>query len=105
MKIRIKTYNDKLPSYLTVGKEYLVVDKLSENVVSCISDDGFRFDACIKGSSQRLNGGSWEVVECIEHKFLNTTNLCIICGKSKSEFIAEKVKAQQDELKIWKELQ
>lgn len=61
MKIRIKTYNGELPSYLTVGKEYVVMDKLSECVVSCISDDGFRFDACINGSSQRLNGGSWGV--------------------------------------------
>lgn len=43
-------------------------------------------------------------MKCVEHKFLNTTNLCIICGKSKSEFITEKVKAQQDELKKWKEL-
>ena len=62
MKIRIKVYNGELPSYLTVGKEYVVMDKISDHVVSCISDDGFRFDACINGSSQRLNGGSWEVV-------------------------------------------
>jgi len=62
MKIRIKNHNGELPSYLTVGKVYTVVDKLSDSVVSCISDDGFRFDACINGSSQRLNGGSWEVV-------------------------------------------
>ena len=62
MKIKIKSFNGDLPIYLTVGKVYTVVDKLSDSVVSCISDDGFRFDACIDGSSQRLNGGSWEVV-------------------------------------------
>lgn len=63
MKVRIKSFNGELPSYLTLGKEYEVVDNLSEHVVSCIGDDGFRFDACINGISQRLNGGSWEIVD------------------------------------------
>ena len=48
---------------MTEGKEYLVIEEVSENIVSCVSDDGFRFDACIKGESQRLNGGSWEIVK------------------------------------------
>lgn len=65
MKIKIKNFNGELPSYLTLGKEYLVIEKLSEHIVSCISDDGFRFDACVNGESQRLNGGSWEVVNDI----------------------------------------
>ena len=61
MKIRIKTYNGELPSYLAEGKVYEVIwlnyfgdpviDRdsggyLAISIVNCIS----------------LNGGSWEVV-------------------------------------------
>lgn len=62
----------------------------------------------IKERKVELNAAYWFLsespIKCIKHKFINTTNLCTICGKSKSEFIAEKVKAQQDELKKWKEV-
>ena len=60
MKIRIKTYNGELPSYLTAGKVYevksrgilgfwIVTDDLMENYV--LLDD-----CCF------LNGGSWEII-------------------------------------------
>lgn len=62
----------------------------------------------IKERKVELNTAYWflseSLVKCIEHEFIATTRLCAICGKSKSEFITEKVKAQQDELKKWKEV-
>lgn len=62
----------------------------------------------IKERKVELNAAYWflseSLVKCIEHEFIATIRLCNICGKSKSEFIAEKVKTQQDELKKWKEL-
>lgn len=62
----------------------------------------------IKERKVELNTAYWFLsassVKCIKHEFIATTRLCTICGKSKSEFITEKVKAQQDELKKWKEL-
>lgn len=104
MKIQIKNYNGELPSYLTLNKLYDVKEIIDVNLLYVDDDNGDNMiiytENCVF-----LNGGSWEAVKCIEHKFLNTTNLCTICNKCKSEFIAEKVKAQQDELKIWKELQ
>lgn len=62
MKIRIKTYNGELPSYLTMGKVYEVVFDNGRGIVSCESDDGFIFDACIVAPSARLNDGSWEII-------------------------------------------
>ena len=64
MKIRIKTHNGELPSYLTVGKVYDVVDGY------VVSGDIFvRVDMgmCIPvnltlDNCRHLNGGSWEVV-------------------------------------------
>ena len=60
MKVKIKNFNGELPSYLTVGKEYvvksrgalgfwIVTDDLMENYV--LIDD-----CCF------LNGGSWEII-------------------------------------------
>lgn len=103
MKILIKTYNDKLPSYLTLNKLYDVKEIIDVNLL-CVDDDNGDSMIIYTEDCVFLNGGCWEVVDCIEHKFINTINLCIICGKSKSKFIAEKVKAQQHELKKWKEL-
>ena len=62
MKVKIKSFNGELPSYLTVGKVYEVVFDNGHGIVSCESDDGFIFDACIIAPSARLNGGYWEVV-------------------------------------------
>lgn len=59
MKVKIKTYNGKLPSYLTVGKVYEVIT--NEGVGTIISDDGYEITLIMEGTSH-LNGGSWEVV-------------------------------------------
>ena len=63
MKVKIKSFNGELPSYLTEGKVY-EVDRISEvtGLFWLYSDDGkldcFIFDYCL-----HLNGGSWEVVD------------------------------------------
>ena len=59
MKIRIKTCNGELPSYLTVGEEYIVVD-----VVDCFNrtlliNNGIEIHI---NNCEHLNGGSWEIV-------------------------------------------
>ena len=58
MKIRIKTYNGELPSYLTMGKEYTVI-----NVTDCFNrtlliNSGIEIHI---NNCEHLNGGSWEV--------------------------------------------
>lgn len=62
MKIRIKTYNGDLLSYLTEGKVYEVIFKISSKGGEILLDNGnigaVRFDR-----SAHLNGGSWEVVD------------------------------------------
>lgn len=62
MKIKIKSFNGELPDYLTDGKEYHVFSRGSFGVVTCCGDDGFFFHASTQAPSDRLNGGSWEVV-------------------------------------------
>lgn len=61
MKIRIKTYNGELPSYLTVGKAYGVVLFSIHGDPKFITDDNFFLTVDMDDSSA-LNGGSWEVV-------------------------------------------
>ena len=59
MKIRIKTYNGELPSYLTVGKVYQVF--FNHEITMIETDD--KYVAYIDiGKCRYLNGGSWEVV-------------------------------------------
>ena len=60
MKIRIKTYNGELSSYLTVGEEYTVV-----NVTDCFNrtlliNNGIEIHI---NNCEHLNGGSWEVCD------------------------------------------
>ena len=58
MKIRVKTYKGELPSYLTVGKEYTVLD-----VVDCFNRT-LLINNVIEihiNDCEHLNGGSWEV--------------------------------------------
>lgn len=62
MKIRIKTYNGDLPSYLTVGKVYEVSPSEGFDGLYDLIDDtsdtlNIDIDDCI-----HLNGGSWEIV-------------------------------------------
>lgn len=61
MKVRIKSFNGELPSYLTVGKVYEVVDGCLP-YVDIIDDEGDCININIE-RSWHLNGGSWEVVE------------------------------------------
>lgn len=61
MKIRIKTYNGELPSYLTTGKVYEVVLFSIHGYPKFITDDNFFLTVDMDDSSA-LNGGSWEVV-------------------------------------------
>ena len=60
MKVRIKSFNGELPSYLTVGKLY---DATGDGI-SCeiIDDDGDVINVYILCSSH-LNDGSWEIVD------------------------------------------
>ena len=60
MKIRIKTYNGELPSYLTVGKEYTVYFNHEITMIKTDDDHVAYIDI---NKCRYLNGGSWEVVE------------------------------------------
>lgn len=61
MKIRIKTYNGELPSYLTMGKFYRVSGRAAEQLI--IYDDfNNRAYIDIGDYCYHLNGGSWEIV-------------------------------------------
>lgn len=61
MKIRIKTYNGELPSYLTVGKEYDVIHGCGI-YLDISGDDGCPVFVDINDCGH-LNGGSWEVCD------------------------------------------
>lgn len=61
MKIRVKTHNGELPSYLTVGRVYNVIKKITIDgrlFFNVVTDNG----NIASVSSHDLNGGSWEVV-------------------------------------------
>jgi hypothetical protein len=60
MKIKIKSFNGELPSYLTMGKVYKA-SRLSNDLFGFMSDDGRSMIATFKQSTH-LNGGWWEVV-------------------------------------------
>lgn len=63
MKVKIKSFNGELPSYLTVGKEYEVDCFFEGNkLLPCILDDDNYLIVLIKNRCSHLNGGSWEVV-------------------------------------------
>ena len=63
MKIRIKTYNGELPSYLTMGREYLVHQTIKNRIVNRITNDrGHLISINLNYGCVYLNGGSWEVV-------------------------------------------
>ena len=61
MKIRIKTHNGELPSYLTTGKIYEATVYM-DGFMDLVDDEGEEI-ACIINRCPHLNGGSWEVVE------------------------------------------
>ena len=62
MKIKIKSFNGELPSYLSVNNEYEIehIDKDGSYHIYIRSIDDY---ACIKMENcKHLSGGSWEVV-------------------------------------------
>ena len=63
MKVKIKSFNGDLPSYLTLGKEYKI-EELGDDGFGCyiVDDDGEVIFTTIH-STNHLNGGSWDVVE------------------------------------------
>lgn len=61
MKIKIKTHNGELPSYLTVGKVYETYSLNHDTLFGFITDDGRKMILVLENSSH-LNGGDWEVV-------------------------------------------
>lgn len=64
MKIKIKSFNGELPSYLTVGKVYDVHQTVKNRVISRIRNDrGHLISINLKHGCCYLNSGSWEVVE------------------------------------------
>ena len=63
MKVKIKSFNGELPSYLTVGKAYEVwtsSDLWSQGIRNDVHDSLviMNFSNC-----DYLNGGSWEIVD------------------------------------------
>lgn len=62
MKIKIKSFNGELPSYLTVGKVYNV-DCIESFTSVSITNDLDKFIVVRVVNCPHLNGGSWEVVE------------------------------------------
>lgn len=64
MKVKIKSFNGELPSYLTEGGVYRVFQDCDLSPQYIYDDTGsgervyFLMDDC-----PHLNGGSWEVVE------------------------------------------
>ena len=65
MKVKIKSFNGELPSYLTEGKEYDVDCFYEDNRrYPCIyADNNHHIVLQLGNKCSHLNGGSWEVVE------------------------------------------
>ena len=65
MKVKIKSFNGELPSYLTVGKGYELQQTIKNRVVSRITNDrGHRISIHLgENGCVYLNGGSWEVCD------------------------------------------
>lgn len=65
MKIRIKTYNGELPSYLTVGKVY-EIEHIDSNggrfIISDLDGDDDDYIVVSMIDCKHLNDGAWEVV-------------------------------------------
>ena len=63
MKVKIKSFNGELPSYLTTGKEYKV-EVLDDYGLGCyiLDDDGVEIFTLFNNTNH-LNGGSWEIIE------------------------------------------
>ena len=60
MKVKIKSFNGELPSYLTIGKEYDCFVNFGD--ISFENDYGGQTYIDLE-NCRHLKGGSWEVVE------------------------------------------
>lgn len=67
MKVKIKMFRGKLPSYLTVGKVYDVMHSWGdlEDTVVILNDFGDQSVIALnkQGGCHHLNRGQWEIVE------------------------------------------
>ena len=63
MKVKIKSFNGELPSYLTEGKVYEVFDYEIDWELGYLFDDECVEITFIQHGSHHLNGGSWEIVK------------------------------------------
>lgn len=64
MKVKIKSFNDDFPSYLTVGKVYEAAYFFAgDNELPYIYADNGDFILLCTYECDHLNGGSWEVVK------------------------------------------
>lgn len=61
MKVKIKSYNDEMPEYLTEGKEYSLSDFSGHGgwILDDIGDEIY----ILLEECAHLNVGSWEIVE------------------------------------------
>ena len=62
MKIRIKTYNGELPSYLTSGLGY-EIEHINNEGKYFIYKEQIEYVCVTLSDCKHLNGGSWEIVE------------------------------------------
>ena len=63
MKIKIKSYNGELPNYLTLDKEYEVLECDDDVDGFSIVDDQGAIIYTLRTSIRHLDGGEWEIVE------------------------------------------
>ena len=61
MKVKIKSFNGELPSYLSEGVEYRVSGRSNKSKI-IYDNNNQRTFICIE-CCRHLNGGSWEIVE------------------------------------------
>lgn len=62
MKIRIKTYNGELPSYLSKDKKYEIEYLMGDSVFITTGFDDPEYISVTLNNCNHLNSGSWEVV-------------------------------------------
>jgi hypothetical protein len=64
MKVKIKSFNGELPSYLTEGKEYYLWHTSDMWTRGILADNGHNIVLSTDlNNCWHLNGGSWEILE------------------------------------------
>lgn len=61
MKVKIKSHNGDLPSYLTLEKEYEIWS--DDGFCSIIFDDENNLCQISRTNCNELNGGEWELIK------------------------------------------